>query len=62
MIDKNLYLDKNKTVIFGIFENPDSFLETVGKVHSKGVDIIDGYTPVPIHGIEKAMGLKRSLK
>ena len=61
MIAKNLYLDKNKTVIFGIFENPDSFLETVGKVHSKGVDIIDCYTPFPIHGIEKAMGLKRSL-
>lgn len=61
MIDKKLYLDKNKTVIFGIFENPDKFLETVGKVHAKGVDIIDCYTPFPIHGIEKAMGLKRSL-
>ncbi|MDP2176733.1 MAG: DUF3341 domain-containing protein [Bacteroidota bacterium] len=61
MIDKKLFLDKNKTVIFGIFENPDQFLSTVGKVHSKGLDIIDCYSPFPIHGIEKAMGLKRSL-
>ncbi|MEZ4804969.1 MAG: DUF3341 domain-containing protein [Bacteroidia bacterium] len=61
MIDSNLYLDKNKTVMFGIFENPDKFLETVGKVHAKGVNIIDCYSPFPIHGIEKAMGLKRSL-
>ena len=47
--------------MFGIFENPDQFLDTVGKVHGKGVHIIDCYTPFPIHGIEKAMGLKRSL-
>lgn len=61
MIDRNLYLDKNKTVMFGIFENPDMFLDTVAKVHGKGAPIIDCYTPYPIHGLEKAMGLKRSL-
>ena len=61
MIDSKLYLDKNKTVMFGIFENSDKFLETVAHVHEKGANIIDCYTPYPIHGIEKAMGLKRSL-
>jgi hypothetical protein len=61
MIDRKLFLDKNKTVMFGIFENPDKFLDTVGKVHGKGMNIIDCYTPYPLHGIEKAMGLKRSL-
>lgn len=61
MIDSKLFIDRNKTVMFGIFEDPDMFLDTVGKVHDKGVDILDCYTPFPIHGIEKAMGLKRSL-
>ncbi len=61
MIDKKLFLDRNKTVTFGIFENSDKFLETVGKIHSSGANIIDCYSPFPIHGIEKAMGLKRSL-
>lgn len=61
MIDNKLYLDRNKTVMFGTFEDPDMFLETVGKIHHKGAQIIDCYTPFPIHGIEKAMGLKRSL-
>ncbi len=61
MIDKKLFLDRNKSVTFGIFENPDMFLETVGKIHSSGAKIIDCYSPFPIHGIEKAMGLKRSL-
>ncbi len=57
MIDSKLYLHRNKTVMFGIFENPDKFLETVAQVHGKGLNIIDCYTPFPIHG----MGLKRSL-
>jgi hypothetical protein len=61
MIDSKLYIDKNKTVMFGVFENPDKFLETVAKVHGKGANILDCYSPFPIHGIEKAMGLKRSL-
>lgn len=61
MIDKKLYIDKHKTVMFGIFEDPDKFLETVGNIYHKGANIIDCYTPFPIHGIEKAMGLKRSL-
>lgn len=61
MIDSKLFLDKNKTVMFGIFENPDKFLDTVSKVHQKGAQIIDCYTPFPMHGIDKAMGLKRSL-
>ena len=61
MIDSKLYLDKNKTVMFGIFEDPEKFLHTTSKVYAKGVKIIDCYTPFPIHGLEKAMGLKRSL-
>ncbi len=61
MIDKKLLLTRNKTMMFGIFEDPDKFLETVAKVHKSGAQILDCYTPFPIHGIEKAMGLKRSL-
>ena len=61
MIDNKLFLDKNKTVMFGIFEDSDQFLDTVANVHHKGAQIIDCYTPFPVHGIEKAMGLKRSL-
>jgi hypothetical protein len=61
MIDKKLYLDNNKTVMFGIFEDPDKFLHTVAHVNQSGANILDCYTPFPIHGIDKAMGLKRSL-
>jgi hypothetical protein len=60
MIDSNLYLDKTKTVMFGMFKEESAFLETTRKIHNKGVEIIDCYTPYPVHGIEKAMGLVRS--
>lgn len=61
MIDKNLYLDRDKHLTFGIFENSDKFVAAIARVRESGVKIIDCYSPFPIHGIEKAMGLKRSL-
>lgn len=60
MFDKKLSLKNNKNLIFGIFEDGDAALSTTKKVYEKGVDIIDCYTPYPIHGMDKAMGLKRS--
>jgi hypothetical protein len=61
MIDKKLFLDKNRSVMFGTFENEEKFLDTIKKVRGVGADILDCYTPYPVHGIDKAMGLKRSL-
>jgi hypothetical protein len=60
MFDSKLSLKNNRTLLFGIFESGDHALDTTRKVYDKGVDIIDCYTPYPIHGMEKAMGLKRS--
>jgi hypothetical protein len=60
MFDKKLSLKNNKSLLFGIFEDGDAALATTQKVYASGVDIIDCYTPYPIHGMEKAMGLKRS--
>lgn len=60
MFDSKLSLKNNKHLLFGIFEDGDAALSTTKKVYSKGVDIIDCYTPYPIHGMEKAMGLRRS--
>ncbi len=61
MIDSKLFLDKNRTVMFGIFESEEKFLDSITKVRGIGGDILDCYTPYPVHGIDKVMGLKRSL-
>lgn len=60
MIDKSLNLNNNKKVVFGIFEETDNLLSATKKVYDKGLQIIDCYTPYPVHGLEKAMGLNRS--
>lgn len=60
MFDKKLSLRNSKNLLFGIFEDGDAALHTTHSVYKKGVDIIDCYTPYPIHGMDKAMGLKRS--
>ncbi|MCK9481446.1 MAG: DUF3341 domain-containing protein [Bacteroidia bacterium] len=60
MIDKKLSLRNSKNLLFGIFEDADAALEVTQTVYDRGVNIIDCYSPYPIHGMEKAMGLKRS--
>lgn len=51
-----------KTVpcILGIFDDEDKVLDTTRKIHQNGVNIIDVYTPYPVHGLDDAMGIKRS--
>lgn len=49
--------------IFGIiaqFDNPKKLLNAVEKLNKSGVKGIDTHTPFPIHGMDKAMGLKDS--
>ena len=46
--------------ILAIFEDPDSLKDAASKVHRMQIKKFDAYTPFAIHGLEKAMGLKRS--
>ena len=49
--------------LFGItalFDNPDSIISAAKKVVSEGFKKFDVNTPYPVHGMDPAMGLKRS--
>ncbi len=46
--------------ILGLFTNTQKFLEAVKKVRNLGVQKFETFAPFPLHGLEKAMGLKRS--
>lgn len=49
--------------LFGItalFDNPDSIINAAKKVVSEGYKKFDVNTPYPLHGMDPAMGLKRS--
>ena len=53
-------MDVNKSFIVGVFEDEDVLLDAVHKVRSNGVKIHEVYSPFPVHGLDEALGYKRS--
>ena len=43
-----------------IFEDDEVLLEALRKSRAKGLKILDCFTPFPVHGIERVLGIKRS--
>lgn len=46
--------------IIGLFNDEDILLEAVHKVRKSGVKIEEVYSPFPVHGLDDALGYKRS--
>ena len=46
--------------ILGLYDDEDVLMEAIGRVRSSGVVIEEVYSPFPIHGIDEALGYKRS--
>lgn len=53
-------MEKNKHFLVGIFEDQDELMHAVEHIRHAGVKIHEVYTPYPIHGLEHALGYKRS--
>lgn len=56
-------MSENKSKLHGIlaeFRNPKELLEAARTVKNAGYSDFDAYTPFPFHGLEDAMGLKKS--
>jgi Protein of unknown function (DUF3341) len=53
-------MDANKNFVVGIFDDEDILLEGVEKVRDNGVKIHEVYSPFPVHGLDEALGYKRS--
>lgn len=46
--------------VVGVFTDPELLKKAAAQVRDLKVQKFDSYTPFPVHGIEEAMGLKRS--
>lgn len=46
--------------IAGIWDDEDQIIHAAKKVHAAGYRKFDTITPYPVHGMEEAMGIKRS--
>lgn len=53
-------MDGNKNFLVGVFEDEDVLINAVRKVRSSGVKIHEVYSPFPVHGLDEALGYKRS--
>ena len=53
-------MDNSNKYLVGIFDNEDILLKAVPGVRGKGVKIEEVYTPFPVHGLDEALGYKRS--
>jgi hypothetical protein len=50
----------DKNFLVGVFDNEEVLLDGIGKVRSNGLKIHDVFSPFPVHGIDDALGLKKS--
>lgn len=46
--------------ILGHFEDPDDMMHGIDKLQASNISIYDVFSPMPIHGIEDKLGVKRS--
>lgn len=50
----------NKNFLVGVFDDEDVVISAVHTLRSKGVKIHEVFTPFPVHGLEEALGYKRT--
>lgn len=53
-------MSTTKTIIYGLYGDDDLLIDVVKQLRDKGIKINEVYTPFPVHGLDKAMGLKES--
>lgn len=50
----------NENVVFATFEHEEDLLRATKAVRDQGLRIVDAFTPYAVHGLDAAMGLRRS--
>ena len=50
----------SKTIIYGIFDDEQKLISSIKEINQEEVLIKDVYSPFPIHGLDKLIGLKET--
>jgi len=53
-------MSETSYAVLGIFDNPDALMKAIPKARAAKLGTVEAYTPYAIHGIEEALGLRRS--
>lgn len=50
----------NKEVLYGLYDDEEILMEAVHKANEEHLEIMDVYTPFPVHGLDHALHLSES--
>ena len=53
-------MEKDKNFLLGVYEDDDVLMAAVKKVREAGIKIHEVFTPFPVHGLEHALGYRRT--
>ena len=53
-------MERNKNFIIGVYSDPDEVVKAVKKIRANHIRVHEVYSPFAIHGIDEALGYKRS--
>lgn len=53
-------MSQGTNYVLGVYDDEDVLMSAVHKVRGEGVKIEEVYSPFPVHGLEDALGYKRS--
>src|SRR6266480_1944796 len=53
-------MESNKNFVVGIFDDEDILIDGVEKIRERGVKIHEVYSPFPVHGLDEALGYRKS--
>jgi len=53
-------MESNKHFVLGVYDDEDVLLSAIKKIRESGVKIHEVYSPFPVHGIDDALGYKRT--
>lgn len=53
-------MDVNKNFLVGVFDDEAASMNAVRKIRAAGIKIHEVFTPYPVHGLEEALGYKRT--
>ena len=53
-------MDADKHFVVGVYDDEDVLLKGIKKVRDSGIKIQEVYSPFPVHGIDDALGIKKT--
>lgn len=55
-----MHHSKEQNILYGLYNDETELLHAIHEAHDRHLNVKDVFTPFPVHGLDKAMGLEES--